>query len=389
MWGNGLQNPDKFVEKVGEQVANLTQRNVKIVSFAHSGARLKYCDSAAEVPMKPSDNGVPPGDLNSELPSTRQQAEIAAYLPNLHYDKSEIVLLDGCINEVSATDISLPFPLSLATPDDIQLRSFRYCAQPMRDTLSDVQSEFPRATIILLNYYRIVSSKSTVDHVQAAATEQNAAQVNTYQEEETAQEVETARKKQEEIHDKENERLLSTEINVEKKLHLASTPTDKAQAEITIRKWDQNSAAFLAATEACFKWAVAGASGVNVPPLDTSPTSKHICPPVTLPPAQVATTPRRVYIATVPDNPDYSYGAPQKHIWSAPIQFLFWTIHADNLYSERSRLCRTHYRDDLKGRLGCKVNPTAHPNVVGAEVYQDSIVSVLKIAWDNSATPAR
>jgi hypothetical protein len=101
VWGNGNVPENKFSIKVAQHIADATGRDVSVVAYAHSGARLKVYDDDSLVPIV---DGASQQDLNSQRPTTTEQAVCAA-----DKDKdAEIVLLDGCINEVGSTDIALP-----------------------------------------------------------------------------------------------------------------------------------------------------------------------------------------------------------------------------------------------------------------------------------------
>src|SRR5579863_7647854 len=49
MWGDGLQPENKFVYLFGQHLAALTGRPVRVISYAHSGARLSRIDDANSV----------------------------------------------------------------------------------------------------------------------------------------------------------------------------------------------------------------------------------------------------------------------------------------------------------------------------------------------------
>jgi hypothetical protein len=70
VWGNGLKLEHKSLIKVAHQIADLTQRNVQVVSFAHSGARLNTVTDATDYNF--------PGDLNAQALTTVQQEQCAA-----------------------------------------------------------------------------------------------------------------------------------------------------------------------------------------------------------------------------------------------------------------------------------------------------------------------
>ncbi len=89
MWGDGLPPAEKFVALFGQQLANLSGRTVRVISYAHSGARLGKIDDMNSVMFQGPD-GKPYGDLDSgKTPPPSSRSECAA---GQHPD-AEIVLL--------------------------------------------------------------------------------------------------------------------------------------------------------------------------------------------------------------------------------------------------------------------------------------------------------
>ena len=77
MWGNGLDKEHKYSHMVARHLAEVTQRSVTLIVYAHSGANLSTEAGQSYEPMRPSDNGVPPGDPNAGLPTVLQQEACA------------------------------------------------------------------------------------------------------------------------------------------------------------------------------------------------------------------------------------------------------------------------------------------------------------------------
>jgi len=354
MWGNGLNIGHKYSHQVAQDVANATGRSVHLVSYAHSGANLSTENGSSYEPLKPADNGTPPGDLNAWFPTTLQQEACAA--SNDKTQDAEIVLLNGCINDVSALKISLPFPLSGATANEITRRSHQQCSDKMLTLIRNTQQDFLQATIIVSNYWRIVSDKSSPIGVAMAKNSSESTPADLLLQAQMNQ-------------------LLQAELKAEKLTDQTVTTGDALIDRGSIfLKWGDNSAAFLKASQGCFTWAVATADGTTA--LPNNPAEDE-CPTVTFPPVQRVTNNLRVFLATVPDDPNFSYGAPHKHIWIVPINAVY---RADERYKERLKLCRSHYVD-LGNLFICRINPTAHPNLIGANSFRDSIDQILKTAW--------
>ena len=117
-------------------------------------------------PLFPSDHGMPSGDLNSPYPTVREQADCAA----VGYPSAEIVVINGCLNEVGPEEVALPPPLDLTSKEAIEQRAYQYCSTPMQEILAKVKAAFPWATIIVANYYQIVSNDSSILRLEANRT---------------------------------------------------------------------------------------------------------------------------------------------------------------------------------------------------------------------------
>jgi hypothetical protein len=169
--------------------------------------------------------------------------------------------------------------------------------------------------------------------------------------------------------------LLSEQLKAEEAAgKRVTSPETAADPKAVFQAWGDNSRAFLDMSGHCFEWAVASVNGQT-----SAPNGADSCPDVPSVPIAPATSDARMYLAKVSDDPNFSYGAPKKHVWSVP---LGPHCRGDQLYKPRSILCETHYTEaDVGDRLICSINPTAHPNVKGAEAYRESITGILESAW--------
>lgn len=361
MWGNGLKDSYKYAYLVAQYVADGTGRSVHLVSYAHSGANLAIETDSCYEPMIASDSR-PPGDLNAGLPTGLQQASNAAVVAR--YNDAELILLDGCINDVGAEKIALPFPFSRSTPEEIRHLAHEQCSDNMVKLLRYTLDHFKKATIIVSNYWLIISDKSSPIGLALSKPQANF----------TPQD----RKIYRDINN-----LLATELKAEEKLGQHFTDTNALMdPKAVLLKWSDNSKAFLETSETCFDWAVATVDGKTSRPNgpDGCPNDAgHIDP-------QTVSDGVRTFLAKVSCDPRYSYGAGKdKRIWSVPSRF----FRPDQLYSKRARLCSSHYdHGDPAERFICYVNPTAHPNISGARAYRDSITDILGIAWAGSVAGA-
>jgi len=347
-WGNGDKPDHRIANLVSQYLADDTGQPVDLNSYAHSGARLQFAP-AGDKAGYPVRDGQPVSDVGNSRPTTEEQAECA----KVDDSNADYVLLDGCINEVGAFNIAIPpFLFNKTTPADIRKSVTSYCAAPMRIILSEISGWFPNAKIVLLNYFLVISTNSEPKPGIAPWTA-----------DETA--VQMVKLKP-----------------VFKKYSNGDSLTPdgiKRQAQA----WQNNAVEFLNGTTACFNWAVASANaGSTLPPIThpddlTKPACDQFKPASNQPLA-----PKRIFLAMVSENPNYSYGAPQSHLWALPIPLIFgFAIGPDEMFRKRNCECNgTFY--SFRNDGDCKVNPTAHPNPAGAQCYSKAILEQLGQKWN-------
>ena len=105
----------------------------------------------------------------------------------------------------------------------------------------------------------------------------------------------------------------------------------------------------------------------------------HHCPDFKLTP-QKATAVAHTYLAVVPDVSDNAYGTTHTHLWKLPIPFLWWTFRKDEMFNKRAAICKALYSNE-KDRFSCRIDATAHPNLLGSEDFEKAILEQLNIAW--------
>ena len=352
VWGDGDKPEHKIVTSVSQNLANDSGRLVELDSYAHSGARLQY--APGEPATFPVRHGLPVGDVDASRPTTEEQAACG----KIEDSDADYVLMDGCINEVGATNIALPptFGLNKRTTAEIRADVLEYCAAPMRNVLEELLDEFPRAKIVLLNYFLVVSQKS-----------------------EPKPEVSRQTDKREKKQQNELERAVKKEASLDGTAREHSMT--KAEIVNRVQAWRDNSVEFLNDTTSCFEWAIASASTGGKDPATPEPdTTKPACKGFQLGTASQPST-GRILLAQVSSNPNFSYGAPESHLWLLPIPlFLGIAINPDEMFRPRNCECdRTHFL--ARGDSGCKVNPIAHPKPAGAQCYAKSVLNSLGMPW--------
>lgn len=364
VWGNGDAFEHKLVNLIAQYAADTTGRQVNFLTWAHSGAWLGNGASGGGTPMI---NGVFAPEVSTSVATTITQTNCASSPASV-----ELVVMDGCINDIGAENIAIPWPFNLTTPEQIRSSVYSNCTTTMRTALDNVNTLYPNATVILLSYFRIVSDKSFL-----------AAKASPVVVEQT-----TPSKAQNDLTKAQMKFLLH--VQAQGKLSPAATGLNRpltARDVLSFSTWPVRSDVFLKETTQCFNWAIANANHASPPALSgTLPAEGMVCPNATLTPAQ-ATTSARTYLASYPDDdPSIAYGTSNTNLWKLPWRFLFWIINKDETYDQRHDDCKAYYvlasgLDKDIDIWGCTLAETAHPNPKGARAYAEAAEKQLAIAW--------
>lgn len=361
VWGDGDTPEHKIVDLVSRQIANATGRPVELHVYAHSGARLYAHDSDAK-PGFPVFAGKPLGDLDGQRPTSYEQSVCASKVDQ----DAEYILLDGCINEVGAEQIALPPPLypvlnpgnKSVTPAEIRANALSYCSNNMANTLIEITQKFSKAHVVVLDYFRVVSTASKPE----PATDE-------------------AARKHQQTEDQQREKRV--EQAVKKAQHIRNGATNEDAVKAAAQGWGDNADEFLKDSTSCFKWAIDAVNAGVVNPFSQPPPPQQysssdpesqwppVCPTFSKAAAAIGSPPAiPVVVAPFPDNPQYSYGASDTHLWLLPLLF----YPHDELYWPRAFECTLHL---FRGDTSCYINPIAHPNPNGARCYSESILGAL------------
>jgi lysophospholipase L1-like esterase len=147
IWGEGLQDPDKFhsLVEAHEKTLHPGMSVYKTVE-AHTGATLSWNTSLTGTKRD--------GDIPQTYPSIQQQANVLASLPNAA--TVDLVLVTACANDVGFKHFLDP----QATQASIASRVSQYCLTDMTAFLQTLANQFPAATIGVAGYYQGLSLES-------------------------------------------------------------------------------------------------------------------------------------------------------------------------------------------------------------------------------------
>lgn len=149
MWGQGLNEQNKAWYRVKSWLKETTNRDVRENVEAHSGAVVGVND----VPW--SNDSPRDGEVSSAVPTVNHELDRAlrSYASPSQVD---LVLLDGCINDVDVRNL-----LNAAnSSDDVKRMATEKCGRPMQALLRRVANAFPSAHVIVTGYFPIISEKT-------------------------------------------------------------------------------------------------------------------------------------------------------------------------------------------------------------------------------------
>jgi lysophospholipase L1-like esterase len=158
MWGQGLRDDEKFTSRVKCWLQEKTNREVKLHLEAHSGAVISVVGSnyivSADAGSAPTNVTTYSGEVNSTTPTINEQLDHAIKFYAEDRTSPSLILLNGCINDVGVKNLLL-----VSTPlEDLRAQVRTKCGDGMHALLKRVRDSFPRAQVVVTNYYPIVST---------------------------------------------------------------------------------------------------------------------------------------------------------------------------------------------------------------------------------------
>lgn len=144
-WGNGLLEADKISTLVRDTIEQQTAQAVILQRYAHSGARI--------VPA-PGDGTCAEG-CSGEVPTASTSITAQAELIS-HPELMDLILMDGCINDIGIFTIVNPN----VTEEMLTPLIDQFCNDEMANLLRHVHTLAPQAHIVVTGYYQIVGPDS-------------------------------------------------------------------------------------------------------------------------------------------------------------------------------------------------------------------------------------
>jgi hypothetical protein len=152
-WGQGLKSWNKFSCRTKHWLEAKTGRPVEAKIYAHAGAVIDR-EQADQWEKKHLEHGnIKPGhEVNVSFPTIISQVETAENELTKSGKVVDLVLLDGCINDVKKETI-INAKLGV---EGIRKEARTRCGQPFKELLAKVGRAFPQAEVIVTGYFPLV-----------------------------------------------------------------------------------------------------------------------------------------------------------------------------------------------------------------------------------------
>lgn len=172
VWGQGLDEKDKFYTLTKNWLQNELKKEVKLKVKAHSGATIFLHEKESQLlkkAQKSEKEEVYP-EVNVVFPTLKTQIEIA----KSEYEKEgkqpetvDLVMLTGGIVDITVAGVLNP----LGNEKAFKKQIVQYCNEDMFRFLDEAAQVFPNALFVVVGYFPIFSPKSNTAQSYNAALE--------------------------------------------------------------------------------------------------------------------------------------------------------------------------------------------------------------------------
>ena len=152
LWGQGLKTEHKSWYLVKNWLEENQHLTVRERVQAHAGAVIGSAGTA------PPRSLTVYGEINSAWPTLHDQVDDAVRAIG-DASQVDLVLVDGCINDVNARS----FLNAANSSQVIEALAREKCGAPVENLLARIASTFPNAHIVLTGYYPVISGKTSRD----------------------------------------------------------------------------------------------------------------------------------------------------------------------------------------------------------------------------------
>jgi hypothetical protein len=324
VWGQGLSEEKKFYTKVKNAIEGELPGNRKVRQLvqAHSGAAI--------APKKPKSCPLAPGEVPIATPTLFSQvdAALSTYASfGVNREDVDLVLLNGCINDVGFPVIVNPF----TTEKTITKQSAKFCKAGMESLLLRIRNRFPHAVIVVTGFFPIISPATDPDLIN---------------------------------------KLLEAFFGGSQSRKIVNKATKEQEKEMRRLKR-------LGAAPQQSNWLISRLTSLSNHWKSVSDTDLQAAVDA----VNASSTGPKAYLAKVVFADEECYAAKETNLWKITgggggIGDL---ITDDEMYLPRKETCQLAAADlNVFGRLICPAAGTGHPNMKGAAKYEEAIIRQLR-----------
>jgi hypothetical protein len=157
MWGQGLTNDQKFTFQVRNWIQGILRNKPVVLEpyiFAHSGAIIGEPNMLEEPAVRP-------GEVPASFPSIRRQL-LGTAPTRVNPREVDLILLDGCINDVTVNTITLDglVPYLDQYAENLKKKTENACYRRMKIMLQQAAALYPNAKFVITGYFPIASDQT-------------------------------------------------------------------------------------------------------------------------------------------------------------------------------------------------------------------------------------
>jgi hypothetical protein len=148
MWGQGLNDPDKYWSKVRDFITPIAGGSVTTHVYAHSGAIIAPDSMDTSEPVW------------GEIPLSYRSltAQLAQAKQDVPAGDPCLILITGGLNDVKVTNVFTLDPTIFDKPAWIRHLVNDFAGPRMTDLLADITSSFPNAFTVVTSYFQLISN---------------------------------------------------------------------------------------------------------------------------------------------------------------------------------------------------------------------------------------
>jgi lysophospholipase L1-like esterase len=158
IWGQGLDEKDKFYSHTAEWLRKSLARNVNVKVKAHSGSTLKFHEKEAAkyARIGRDESFLYKPEINVGFPSIFKQIEIADDEYRNEGKAADLIMVTGGITDITTSEVLDP----KGNDDELKRDIERHLRDDLYDVLALAAEKNPEAKIVVVGYFPVITEYS-------------------------------------------------------------------------------------------------------------------------------------------------------------------------------------------------------------------------------------